>query len=272
MLCSSIYGIFFSSEDTGSKITVGQTQEITTMSNVISDLNIEFMNKITQIQNENEHTDYDINSNRASWQDVLAVYSVKVNGGNNQNEVLTIDDEKVKTLKEIFWEMNEITFTKEEKTEEKIEIHLTHTEKVIINKKILHISINGKTAEEMAEKYNFNKEQMEQLKELTDEKYASMWSSVIYGSSIGSNDIVAVAISQIGNVGGQPYWSWYGFESRVEWCACFVSWCANECGYIEAGLIPKFAGCQSEGVDWFKACNLWKDRGFTPKARRYNFL
>ena len=86
-----------------------------------------------------------------------------------------------------------------------------------------------------------------------------MWSSVIYGSSVGSNDIVAVAVAQIGNVGGQPYWSWYGFSSRVEWCA-------NECGYIEAGIIPKFAGCQSEGVDWFKTCGLWKDRGFSPKA------
>ena len=118
----------------------------------------------------------------------------------------------------------------------------------------------------MADKYNFNQAQREQLAELTNEKYASMWSSVIYGSSVGSNDIVAVAVAQIGNVGGQPYWSWYGFSSRVEWCACFVSWCANECGYIEAGIIPKFAGCQSEGVDWFKTCGLWKDRDFSPKA------
>ena len=60
-----------------------------------------------------------------------------------------------------------------------------------------------------------------------------MWSAVIYGSSVGSNDIVKVALEQVGNVGGQPFWSWYGFGSRVEWCACFVSWCANQCGYNE---------------------------------------
>ena len=96
-----------------------------------------------------------------------------------------------------------------------------------------------------------------------------MWSSVVYGSSVGSNDIVQVALAQVGNVGGQPFWSWYGFNSRVEWCACFVSWCANECGYIEAGIIPKFAGCESEGVSWFKTCGLWKDGGYTPKTRRY---
>ena len=44
-------------------------------------------------------------------------------------------------------------------------------------------------------------------------------------------------MTQLGNEGGQPYWSWYGFEGRVEWCACFVSWCANECGYIDSGVI-----------------------------------
>ncbi len=123
----------------------------------------------------------------------------------------------------------------------------------------------------MAEKYNFNQEQMKQLTEIRDSEYASMWSAVIYGTSVGSNDIVAVALSQVGNVGGEPYWSWYGFKSREEWCACFVSWCANECNYIEKGIIPRFAGC-GNGVDWFKACLLWKDRGFIPKGRRYYIL
>lgn len=80
----------------------------------------------------------------------------------------------------------------------------------------------------------------------------------------GLSDIVDVAASQIGNVGGRPYWSWYGFGSRVEWCACFVSWCAEQCGYIDAGIIPKFAGCQVGGVAWFKENNLWQDGGYFP--------
>ena len=62
---------------------------------------------------------------------------------------------------------------------------------------------------------------------------------------------------------GQPYWSWYGFSSRVEWCACFVSWCANQCGYIEAGVIPKFAGCRN-AVNWFQERGQWQDRYYTP--------
>ena len=235
------------------------------MNQVISDLNTEFMNKITQIQKDNPYDEYDINSHRAEWKDVLAIYTVKLSNGNNEADVITLNDEKVNLLKEIFWEMNEISFSKEEESHEEIRIGLTSTDRVTVTKVKLHITITGKTANEMADKYNFSQTQREQLLELTDNKYANMWSSVIYGSSVGSNDIVAVAASQIGNVGGQPYWSWYGYDSRVEWCACFVSWCANECGYIEAGIIPKFAGCQSEGVDWFRTCGLWKEKGFTPK-------
>ena len=75
--------------------------------------------------------------------------------------------------------------------------------------------------------------------------------------------IVEVARSQIGNVGGEPYWSWYGFTERVDWCACFVSWCANQCGYIEAGVIPKFSGCEW-GVYWFRQHDQWAGRNITP--------
>ena len=62
---------------------------------------------------------------------------------------------------------------------------------------------------------------------------------------------------------GEPYWSWYGFGSRVEWCACFVSWCANECGYIDTGVIPKFAGCVN-GAQWFKDRGQWMDGSAEP--------
>lgn len=75
--------------------------------------------------------------------------------------------------------------------------------------------------------------------------------------------IVEVAASQIGNVGGEPYWSWYGFTEHVEWCACFVSWCANQCGYIDAGIIPKFSGCEW-GVSWFKQQGAWANNSITP--------
>ena len=105
-------------------------------------------------------------------------------------------------------------------------------------------------------------EQKEQLAELLAQDN-SMWAAVLYGIYGVDDQIVAVALSQVGNVGGEPYWSWYGFGSRVEWCACFVSWCANECGYIDTGVIPKFAGCVN-GVQWFRERGQWADNAIEP--------
>ena len=65
-----------------------------------------------------------------------------------------------------------------------------------------------------------------------------------------SVDIVIVAKFQVGNIDGKPYWSWYGFDHRVEWCACFVSWCANESGISDI-TIPKFSRVE-DGIQWFK--------------------
>ena len=201
MLVGSVFGIFFSSEDVESTIIVNETQQPVTMNKIIADLNTEFMNKITQIQQENPYDEYDITGSRAEWKDVLAVYVAKVSGGDNQVEMVTLDDDKVNTLKEIFWAMNEITFTKEEESHEEVIFHLTWTEYKTVTYTKLHIAINTKSIDEMAGHYNFTQEQRNQLAEMSDEKYASMWSAVIYGSSVGSNDIVEVAKSQIGNVG-----------------------------------------------------------------------
>ena len=123
----------------------------------------------------------------------------------------------------------------------------------------------------MADQYAFTVDQRQQLTELLAEENKNMWSAVLYGIYSGDEAIVAVALSQVGNVGGEPYWSWYGFESRVEWCACFVSWCANECGYIDSGVVPKFSGCAS-GVQWFKDREQWLDGSAEPAPRHDHFL
>lgn len=87
----------------------------------------------------------------------------------------------------------------------------------------------------------------------------------------GNQAIVEVALTQLGNKGGQPYWSWYGFESRVEWCACFVSWCAEQCGYLESGTIPKYSLC-SDGVNWFQRNGQWQDMDYEPTAGNIIFF
>lgn len=80
----------------------------------------------------------------------------------------------------------------------------------------------------------------------------------------GNQAILEVALTQLGNEGGEPYWSWYGFDSRVEWCACFVSWCADQCGYIDSGIVPKFSGCVN-GVSWFQSNGQWQGRDYEPQ-------
>lgn len=80
----------------------------------------------------------------------------------------------------------------------------------------------------------------------------------VNGTRPGSPELVELAKRQVGNVGGYPYWSWYGFGSRVEWCACFVSWCYGQMGLSE----PRFAGCQSQGVPWFQSHGQWGARGY----------
>jgi len=87
----------------------------------------------------------------------------------------------------------------------------------------------------------------------------------LFAGLFGNQQIVSVAMGQIGNSGGQKFWSWYGFDSRVEWCACFVSWCADQSGLIESGNVPKFSLC-SDGVSWFQGKNKWQSGGTTPTA------
>ena len=84
----------------------------------------------------------------------------------------------------------------------------------------------------------------------------------VNGTRPGNSQLVELAKRQVGNVGGYPYWSWYGFDSRVEWCACFVSWCYNQAGKSE----PRFAGCEWQGVPWFQSHGQWGARGYNNLA------
>lgn len=79
----------------------------------------------------------------------------------------------------------------------------------------------------------------------------------------GNQAIVEIALTQIGNVGGEPYWSWWGLSERAEWCAMFVSWCADQVGLLDAGAIPKFENCVW-GANWFKDNAGWADGSAEP--------
>ena len=260
MIIGSVFGIFFSGEDSGTGMS---------MQTVVQEINTEYDTKLQEEKNSVSYDVLEMSGSRAVWKEVLAVYSVKTNTDqDNPQEVATMDDGKKQLLKDIFWEMNQISSRTESKTETVITEtddghgNIVETESTV-TQTYLYITVSHKTAEEMAAQYGFNEEQKGYLAELLADENNYLWSQVLYGITGGDGQIVTVALSLVGNVGGQPYWSWYGFNSRVEWCACFVSWCANECGYIDAGVIPKYAGCVN-GVQWFKDRGQWLDGSAEP--------
>ena len=268
LLVGSVFGIFFSGEDSGNGMT---------MQTVVREINADYDSRLDEIINGTSHDVLEMSGSRAVWKEVLAVYSVKTTTDpDNPQEVATMDDNKKQLLKDIFWEMNEISSRTESKTETQITEsddghgNIVETE-TTVTQTYLYITVSHKTAEEMADRYGFNEEQRQQLSELLAEENNSLWSAVLYGITIGDGEIVTVALSQVGNAGGEPYWSWYGFDGRVEWCACFVSWCADQCGYIDSGVIPKFAGCVN-GSQWFKDRGQWQEVGFTPEAGQIIFF
>ena len=262
MIIGSCFGIFFSGEDSGT----GQT-----MQTAVQEINAEYEEKLEEIKTSHTYDVLEMSGSRAVWKEVLAVYAVKTTTDPDAaQEVATMDDSKKQLLKDIFWQMNEISSSTSTKTETIIETsddghgNIVETE-VTVTRTYLYITVSHKTAEEMANQFSFHEDQREQMAELLADENSSLWSQVLYGITGGDGEIVTVALSQVGNTGGAPYWSWYGFDSRVEWCACFVSWCANECGYIDAGVIPKFAACASQGVPWFKERGLWQDNSYEPR-------
>lgn len=263
LIFGSCFGIFFSGEDSGT----GQT-----IQTAVQEINVEYQAKLNETKAPYTYDVLEMSGSRAAWKEVLAVYAVKTTTDiDNPQEVATVDDGKMEKLKRIFWDMNEIGSRKQSKTEAIIETtddgqgNIVETEQTV-TRAYLYITVSHKTAEKMADKYGFNADQRKQLSELLSDENNSMWNAILYGISGSNKDIVTVALSQVGNVGGQLYWNWYGFTSRVPWCACFVSWCANECGYINTGTIPKFAGCTSQGVPWFQERGEWRDNSYIPSS------
>lgn len=174
LMCSSIFGIFFSSQKTSANSI--------TMNTVVAECNQEFSDKLQSIQDSNPHDDYVLEGSMASWKDVLTVYTIKQSNGVNQQDVMTIDDNKKNVIKQIFWDMNSLT---SEVRDEMVTEQGTNADEMPkqVQKKVLHIKISTKTLEQMKNDYHFSSAQNKQLVELTDNKYASLWNGVIYGAA-----------------------------------------------------------------------------------------
>ena len=162
LLIVSPFGIFFSGEDSGTGYT---------MPEAVSVLNGEFAARIEQIKAENPYDELDMdNAGSAAmisnWRDVLAVYAVRTTTDNaSPDEVATLTEEKMEILREIFWDMNTITYWTEIVPGGKDEADTV----------ILHITVTIKTHLQMADGYQFNTEQRRLLEELMQPRYQELF-------------------------------------------------------------------------------------------------
>jgi len=117
----------------------------------------------------------------SSWRDVLLIYTVKQSNGTNKQEVITVDNTKKALIKQIFWDMNEITSEVKTETVKSSSVNTTDVEPDS-QKRVLHIYVKSKTADEMKTKYNFSPQQLMQYNELSSNKYANLWNNAIFGS------------------------------------------------------------------------------------------
>ncbi len=263
-IAASAFGIFFAGDTSA--------EETRTLQEVVLEINAEFNAAVENIENTVAHDEVTKEGYQAPWPDVLSVYAVCVTTKTDgATDVVHLTDDHVKILKDIFWQMNTITYTTEV-VKETIQVpdldsdgnqkkdkdgNLLYKEETV-SKTILHISINHLSASEEASKLSFNTEQMAQLNELLDVKYAALWSHILKGVGQGSSELVNLALSQLGNEGGEKFWRWAGLDERCAWCALFVSWCADQTGLMASGQIPYFSFV-SDGVDWFKEKGRWID-------------
>jgi hypothetical protein len=178
LLLSSMFGIFFSNEDSGTGMS---------MQTVVQEINDDYNSQLEAKKSAVSYDELEMSGSRAVWKDVLAVYAVKVNTDpDNPQEAATMDGTKKQLLKDIFWEMNEISSCTESRTETVI----TETDdghgnivqtKTTETKTVLFITVSHKTVDEMATQYSFTQEQKDYLCSLLEDKNNSMWSAVLFG-------------------------------------------------------------------------------------------
>lgn len=165
LLIASPFGIFFSGENSGTGYT---------MPDAVSMLNSEFSAKIEQIKAENPYDELDMdNAGSAAmisnWRDVLAIYAVRTTTNDTSpDEVATLTEEKMDILREIFWNMNAISYRLETVSGGEDEG----------NTVILHITVTVKDHLQMADEYRFNTDQRKLLEELMQPEYQELFAAL----------------------------------------------------------------------------------------------
>lgn len=221
-IVASAFGIFFAGDQSG--------ESTRTLQEVVLEINGEYTGLIEQIKTDTPHDELVMEGYQASWPEVLSVYAVYVTtNSEGATDVVHLTDDNVEVLRYIFWSMNSVTYTTEvieettlvpdldEDGNQKTDAdgNLLYVEETT-SKTVLHITISHLSAADEAAILGFNDEQLAELNELLDVKYASLWAQVLRGVGLGSNELVNLALSQLGNEGGEKFWRWAGLDSRCE--------------------------------------------------------
>lgn len=253
LLCSSVFGIFFANE----------SQSIT-MQQVVRNVNAELYKKMETEKLFSKTDDVTINYSNNNWREVIAIYSVRYSEDpSNAEPILYLNESNVNRLKNIFWDMNKYTaMTKMVQKEEVFKDSSGREFPRTVMKQVLEINVTQESKENIMRRYGFTEEQKNQVNELLSNKYNDLWISLLYGNS-SNTAIVNVALQEVGYTHGDKFWKWYGYDERVEWCAVFVSWAANEVGLLNT-TIPKFSGV-GDGIDWFKSRGQWENKNYIPR-------
>lgn len=255
VLMSSAFGIFFPSDDNS-----------ITMRDAVSRVNTQYNDKVNQIVADNDEGDLDLvryTGRRSQWKYVIALYAIKYSKDNE--EVFTLDENSVKKLAKVFFDMHEITVSfSQQRTD--------HGN--ILN--VITVNTEAKTMGYMMNLYHFTRDQRIQARDLLDSRTDEQWTALLYGIDglNSASSLVKIANEQVGTVGGQTYITWYGYkpdEAPKEWSGIFVSWCAEQAGLISQGLFPKFSNPQT-GVEWFKNNGMWQEPNSAPSVGDIVFM
>ena len=190
LVMGSSYGIFFGVESTGSGTSVSQA---------VRDLNQEYADHLQQISESVSHDRQEVTSNDGNlsinWQEVLAVFSAKVSGASDGEQVASLTDAQVDILRDILWEMNDVDYSTHTESHE-VEVTTTNedgeeeTTTETVSETVLIIEIIHKTASDMAREYRFNSRQNEYLNLMMQPDNQNLWAQLLGGLVAGGGQII----------------------------------------------------------------------------------
>lgn len=190
LVMGSSYGIFFGVESTGSGTSVSQA---------VRDLNQEYADHLQQISESVSHDRQEMTSNDGNlsinWQEVLAVFSAKVSGASDGEQVASLTDAQVDILRDILWEMNDVDYSTHTESHE-VEVTTTNedgeeeTTTETVSETVLIIEIIHKTASDMAREYRFNSRQNEYLNLMMQPNNQNLWAQLLGGLVAGGGQII----------------------------------------------------------------------------------